>query len=126
MGDLTKNISRYEIACRCGCGFNTIDYEVVQIVQETADYFAQKRGIKKSIVDITSGARCKKHNKKEGGKLKSLHLLARAIDFRIRGVPPKKVTAYLRNKYPNRLGIGRYKNFTHIDTKSGHARRWGG
>lgn len=124
MGDLTKNISRHEVACHCGCGLNTIDHEVVQIVQEVADHFASTRGIERSVVIITSGARCTRHNKKVGGKLKSLHPKCRAIDFIIKGVSPLDVAAYLKGKYPSKYGIGEYKHFTHIDTKSGKARRW--
>lgn len=124
MGDLTKNISRHEVTCRCGCGFNTIDHKVVTIVQEVADYFAKERNIERSVVFINSGARCTRHNKRVGGKLKSQHPKCRAIDFTIKGVPPNLVATFLESKYMNEYGIGRYKYFTHIDTKSGKARRW--
>ena len=48
MGDLTANISRYEIECKCGdCGFDTIDYQTVMIWQDVCDYFLHiKRGVK--------------------------------------------------------------------------------
>ena len=124
MGKLTKNISREELACHCGCGLATVDFETVSVVQEACDFFAKKRKIPCSIVTITSAARCANHNTKVGGRSKSQHLLCRAIDFVIKGVTPNEATQYLENKYPNKYGIGEYKHFTHIDTKSGKARRW--
>ena len=44
MGDLTKNISRYEIACKCGCGFDTIDIEVVRMCDGGEPVPAQATG----------------------------------------------------------------------------------
>lgn len=124
MGNLTKNISRSEVACQCGCGFDTIDHEVIAIVQETTDHFAKERGIERSVVIINSGARCDRHNKKVGGKLESQHIKCRAIDFTIKEISPAKTVDYLEKRYPDKYGIGWYRTFVHIDTKSGRARRW--
>ncbi|CAM0047366.1 hypothetical protein VPHK406_0067 [Vibrio phage K406] len=45
MGDLTKNISRHEVACRCGnkfgtCNAEAMDFETIAIVQDACDHFA--------------------------------------------------------------------------------------
>ena len=32
MGDLTKNFSRSEFACKCGCGFDDIDLVLQSVI----------------------------------------------------------------------------------------------
>ena len=122
MGDLTKNISRYEIACKCGCGFDTIDYETVKVVQECCDHFAKRLGKDRVVLYITSGCRCPEYNERIGGRKNSQHTKGRAIDFVIRGVLPADVQLYLMGKYKGKYGIGQYDNFTHFDTRSREAR----
>ena len=39
MGDLTRNFSRNEFKCKCECGFDTVDYELVTILQDSVEYF---------------------------------------------------------------------------------------
>lgn len=99
MGNLTNNLSRHEFACKCGCGFDSIDYETVKIIQETCDHFDSR-------VTINSGCRCKRHNQMVGGGEKSQHLLGRAGDCRFWEVTPTEVYAYLNAKYPDRYGLG--------------------
>tara|TARA_R110000796_G_C14560052_1_gene434755 strand:- start:2818 stop:3198 length:381 start_codon:yes stop_codon:yes gene_type:complete len=124
MGDLTKNISRSEIECKCGCGTDTIDSETVKVVQGACDYFAKQLDVKKVHLVITSGIRCKEHNSKVGGSNKSQHIQGRAIDFVIVGIEPSEIYHYLDKKYTGRYGAGDYETFTHLDTKTGNARRW--
>lgn len=124
MGDLTKNISRSELACKCGCGFDTADIETVIVLQACCDHFARQARKGKVILDITSGCRCEEYNKNIGGSENSQHVKGRAIDFVIRGVSPSDVYAYLAGRYSGQFGIGRYRDFTHIDSKSGPQRRW--
>jgi uncharacterized protein YcbK (DUF882 family) len=54
----------------------------------------------------------------------SQHMKGRAADIRVRKKTPAEVQAFLLKKYRGKYGIGRYDSFTHIDTKSGPARRW--
>lgn len=117
MGDLTKNFSRYEFACKCGCGFDTVDFETLAALQAVRDYYNQP-------ITVTSAARCAAHNAKVGGKPNSQHLLGRAVDFTVAGVRHHEVQAYLAMKYVGKMGIGRYATFTHFDTRSGPASRW--
>jgi len=124
MGDLSKNISRSEIACKCGCGTDTIDAETVKAVQDTCNHFAEVLGVKRVHLIITSGTRCKEYNSKVGGSNRSQHIQGRAIDFVIVGVKPSDVYDYLHRKYAGRYGVGSYETFTHLDTKTGKARRW--
>ncbi len=124
MAKLTKNISRHEMACHCGCGFDTMDWETVRVLQDCADHYAEIRGLDRSVVTITSAARCLDYNRSIGSTDNSQHPRGRAIDFTIAGVRPHDVYAYLADEYPDRYGIGNYSNFTHLDTRSGGPARW--
>jgi uncharacterized protein YcbK (DUF882 family) len=125
MGDLSKNISRYEVACKCGCGYDTVDAETAWAVQAVCDGFAQLRGADRVVLNISSGARCPLYNRKVGSNDRSQHAKGRAIDFTISGVKPADVYAALVAAFPDRYGIGGYKDFTHFDTRGGPAARWG-
>jgi uncharacterized protein YcbK (DUF882 family) len=86
MGDLSKNLSRHEIKCKCGkCTQDTIDYEIVKYFQIVCDECANVKGLDKVTVIVTSGNRCVEHNAKEGGKPTSKHLIGKAIDFKVKG-----------------------------------------
>lgn len=120
MGDLTENISRYEIACKCGCGKNTIDFFTVMMVQGACDFFSKKLG-RRVTLDISSGSRCPFWNAHEGGGDKSQHLESRAIDHKIREVSVDELFDYYLAKYPMIYGFGKYPTFVHVDSRSGIA-----
>jgi uncharacterized protein YcbK (DUF882 family) len=91
MGDLTTNVSRHEIKCKCGkCSFDTIDYQILTYAQDVFDECSNLLG-KKCIVTITSGCRCEAHNKSVGGKPTSKHTQGKAIDFMVRGFDEAKL-----------------------------------
>ena len=134
MGDLTENLSRKEFACECGCGFDTIDYEVVVAIQHCADRYKTATG-KKVSVKINCGCRCEKHNKdlrdlyiktdgKQGANTaeNSLHQKGRASDIVLFvdnvKVSPKEIADFFKKNYP-KFGIGDYSTFTHIDSRTG-------
>jgi uncharacterized protein YcbK (DUF882 family) len=117
MGDLSKNFSRREFECKCGCGFNTVDAELVKVLQVVRDYF-------KESITITSACRCEKHNNRVGGGKNSQHKLGRAADIVVSNVSPAEVQEYLDSRYPIKYGLGSYSDFTHIDTRSGVHARW--
>jgi zinc D-Ala-D-Ala carboxypeptidase len=125
MGDLTKNISRHEIACNCGCGLDSIDYITVLMVQDASDYFSSLLG-RKCILDIHSGCRCLAWNDHEDGSENSQHLYSRAIDHSIRDVSVDDLYNFYIFKYlgNHKYGIGRYSWGIHIDTRSGKSARW--
>lgn len=103
-----------------------MDSETVQVVQETCDYFADRLRVDRVVLIISSAARCFKHNRSPavGSNDAGQHPRARALDIRIPGVVPSEVYAYLDRKYPGRYGIGNYRTFTHIDTRSNGPARW--
>lgn len=107
MGDLTSNFSRSEFACKCGCDFDLIDLTFVrrlQFLRNACDF----------PFPITSGCRCLKHNKKEGGKDDSAHLIGKAGDVGY----ANSHQLYLLLKYAIALGfrrIGIAREFIHLD-----------
>lgn len=109
----SQHFQRAEFACKCGCGFDTIDFGVVAACDAIREHF------KRPCV-ITSGCRCKAHNKAEGGSTGSQHLLGRAADIVVQGVPSKIVADYAERMGLG--GLGRYSTFTHIDTRHGRSR----
>jgi uncharacterized protein YcbK (DUF882 family) len=128
MGDITKNISRRELKCRCGnCGCEFVDYQAIEAVQGACDYFAEIRGLERVTLHITSAARCPDHNAAVGGAKKSKHVAAGAIDHYIQWVSAEDLAEYYRGKYPGKFGIGEYqdKGFVHLDSRSTEA-RWKG
>ena len=116
MGDLTKNLSRHEFACKCGCGMDQIDYELIVVIQDACDYFEKP-------VTINSGNRCIFHNKVVGGHPKSKHTKSKAADCVFKDVKPSLVAAYFQRTYPTKYGIGDYDSFTHIDVQP-TKKRW--
>jgi uncharacterized protein YcbK (DUF882 family) len=131
MGDLTKNISRHELACRCGCGLDSMDVKTIEIVQECCDHFAEKLSVDRVVLNINSAARCFEYNRKPislggvGSTDGSQHPRSRAMDFTISNVSPIDIYSYLITKYPDRYGFGKYSSFTHVDTRSNGPARWG-
>ncbi len=130
MGDLTKRLSRWEFACECGCGFDTVDIELAQALEACADFFDTKRD--SCVVKIyVKGNRCAAHNRAIGGADNSQHIHARAADFKLKRVLPGSeeyiaqdaVADYLELKYPDKYGIGRYNSHTHFDIRT-KAARW--
>lgn len=116
---LTKNIYRHEIACKCGCGLDSIDHKVVEIVQDSCDHFAIELGVRKVVCHILSGARCDWWNGHEDGTRGSFHPQLRAIDYRIDGVSHERLYAYLCKKHGKKYGFGLYPWGCHADSRSG-------
>lgn len=115
MNDISLNFSRYEFACSDGCGLDTVDAELVKVLEGV-------RGEFKAPITITGGNRCEKQNEKVGGAITSKHLVCQAADFRVEGVPADEVAEYLMRLYPAKYGIGRYTGRTHIDVRPVPAR----
>ena len=136
---ISDHFKRDEHACKCGCGFKTVDKELNEVLEETHDYFREKYGDSISI-EITGPNRCTQHNEIIQ-KLKdpdyiafsslSTHKDAIASDIKVwifwhdKQVPADEVSDYLEMRYPNKYGIGRYSNRTHVDVRETKA-RWVG
>ena len=114
MAKVSPHFSRSEMACKCGCGFDTVDVELIDVLEV----------IRTLIGPFTpnSVCRCETHNRAVGGSPKSQHLRARAAD--VPTEDPERLYSFLDNLYPDVFGIGLYDDFVHIDTRSIKA-RWG-
>lgn len=118
MGDIAKHFDRSEFACQCGCGLDTVDSELLDLLQHIRASFDVP-------VTINSGCRCEEHNAAVGGSENSQHLIGRAADIVVQGASPLAVQRWFERQYPRRYGLGKYADFTHIDSRAGKA-RWNG
>lgn len=84
-----------EFACKCGCGFDSIDYKLVSILESIRSHFGDRPVI------ITSGCRCAKHNAEVGGVQGSRHVLGKASDFYIEGVHVNDLLDYCQELVNN-------------------------
>lgn len=112
---LSNNFKREEFACKCGCGFDTVDVQLIKLLDQVRFYFAEP-------LIITSGARCAKRNRTEGGSETSQHKLGKAADVVVVGVKPYLVATYVERMHPDTYGVGRYEFFTHLDVREKKAR----
>lgn len=112
MGDLTKNFSRKEFQCKCGCkkiGSSPKFMDGVKKLQQIRD----KLGVP---LVINSAHRCPKHNAAVGGAPQSRHKFGDAFDVAVpKGLTVDKLAALARTV--GFTGIGRYykQNFVHMD-----------
>jgi uncharacterized protein YcbK (DUF882 family) len=113
MAKLSEHFKRSEFRCKCGCGADTVDYELLRVCEEVREYTG-------APVRVMSGHRCKKHNSAVGGAKRSQHLYGRAADLQVDN--PKDVYDYLNTKYPNTYGLGLYARMVHVDTSSRRTR----
>jgi uncharacterized protein YcbK (DUF882 family) len=72
---LTKNFTREEMQCKCGCGGCNMVDAFLQKLQLVRDEFG--------TMSVNSGFRCQKHNTAVGGVKGSYHLLGLACDVRV-------------------------------------------
>lgn len=117
MSKLSENFHRAEFACQDGCGFDTVDAELVDVLQTVRRVF-------KSPVTITSGCRCPEHNAAVGGAPNSQHVLGRAADIVVEDAAPLEVYRFLAARYGNRFGFGLYERWIHVDTRTDGPARW--
>lgn len=116
--ELSTNFRVKEFACTDGSDPIFIDSDLVNILQQIRTHFGKS-------VTITSAYRTPTRNKAIGGATYSQHLYGRAADIKVKGIAPKKVSAYAETLLKNRGGIGTYSTFTHIDTRATKS-RWNG
>ena len=75
-------------------------------------------------VHVASGYRSAKYNKAIGGVPRSQHMQFRALDIVVTGAKPSAVFDWMEKNYPKqggKYGRGRYKSFTHIDTRKNYS-----
>ena len=114
---LTKDFSSNEFDCKCSnssCKTTLIDLEHVITLQKLRDLVGPLK--------ITSGFRCKKHNKSVGGSDTSQHLKGTATDIQSKRIQPNIIQATADVMFN---GVGSYDTFTHVDSREGTLKaRW--
>ena len=109
MAKLSKNFDSSEFACKCGCGYDTPDPELIRMLQTARDLYCK-------AMTISSGCRCIKHNRTVGGATNSAHVTGKAVDI----LTPTGLDRYLIIKALiaagfERIGINFKKKFIHAD-----------
>ena len=112
---VSKHFYRDEYACKCGCGFDVVDIELNKVHEEIREYFG-------TPVFINSACRCEAHNKSIGGEDNSQHKLGKASDIVVNGITPQRVHQFIETTYPDKLGLGLYDTFVHVDVRKNKAR----
>ena len=111
-----RHFSREKQACKCGCGFNTVDAELIAVLEDLRSWCEHYP------IMVNSGCRCERHNKAIGGSPRSQHLLGKAADIYCGHKTLKEIYDYLNNKYPGKYGVGLYNTFIHIDVREKQSR----
>ena len=109
MARLSKNFTSEEFACKCGCGYDTPNPELIRMLQAARDLYGKP-------MHITSGCRCVKHNRNVGGAANSAHISGMAADIATpTGAARYEIINALMASRINRIGINFKKNFVHAD-----------
>ena len=112
---LSENFSLAEWECNCSnCSTTVVDHDHVNNLQ------ALRSKLGKTI-HINSAYRCPSHNAYVGGVPNSEHVQGCATDIYADGIS----NSALQNMCEGFDGLGRYSNFTHIDSR-GYKARWNG
>jgi uncharacterized protein YcbK (DUF882 family) len=133
MGDLSRDFSRSEFECKCGCGFFKENPLLIATLQKIRDY-ANRKSLNETDIPmfVNSGCRCVKHNASVGGVKSSRHLTGEAADVRIPGWESERLLNLIkRMALEDRIYVGyAYKiddTSVHIDVRipqSATVRRW--
>jgi uncharacterized protein YcbK (DUF882 family) len=114
MGDMSEFFSRSEFACSCGCGFEAVDKELLEILGKIRNHFGP--------VIMHCACRCKKKNDEVGSKDTSQHIKGMAADFHIPNVEPEQIAYYADGLMPDKGGVGIYEWGCHVDVRRNKAR----
>jgi len=114
------------MACHC-CGKGGPSIALLILLEDLREHFGRP-------VTLNCVARCLAHNANTPNSAKrSEHIVtpennweSDGADIKVKGVTPTKVYGYLKSRpYANLIGLGKYKGFTHVDTR-GYGARWAG
>ena len=120
---LTSNFKKSEFECKCGC---EMPMEVFFNIQKLANQLQYTRDFIELPITITNAYRCRSHNKEVGGVSDSQHILGKAADLQVKGLPPKDLYKVLDTlaEYNHVMqgGLGLYNTFVHYDIRGAKAR----
>ena len=126
--NLTAHFTRYEFACKCGCGICNVDAALLTALERFRVWLDKP-------VRINSGCRCAPHNLRVGGEPKSLHIAtlkisARAVDISVGGLTALELMRRVEAWEYGVLFTGRGlypddgDNFIHLDVGRFQPARW--
>ena len=113
---LTHDFSVKEFACKDGSDTILISNNLAWYLQQIRSHFGKP-------VHINSAYRTTAYNKKVATSKDSQHCKGTAADIAVEGVSPSRVADYAESIGMG--GVGRYKTFTHVDSRYWKA-RWNG
>ncbi|MBC8028210.1 MAG: YcbK family protein, partial [Steroidobacteraceae bacterium] len=101
------------LRCRRTDAQKLIDPQLLMLLSHVSDHFGGKP------LEVVSGYRNQR-------KVSSNHVKGTATDFRIHGVPPKKIREFAETLDGGGMGIGLYpvSGFVHIDVRPAPSYRW--
>jgi len=116
MGDLSKNFSRLEVQCPCGCGADKICSVLIEKLQKV-------RNIIGRLIIINSRVRCEFYNASiKNSSMYSSHIpdsygLGQAVDISCTTSKYRYELIQVAQKFINRIGksSGSYGGFVHLD-----------
>ena len=116
MGDLSKNFSKLEIMCPCGCGADKISPALIKKLQKIRDIIGRP-------LIITSGVRCESYNASlKNSSAHSSHVpddygKGNAVDIASLHSKDRYELVEVAQKFFKRIGIsgGSYGGFIHLD-----------
>lgn len=121
---LENNFSLHEFKCRDG---TEVPPEYLNNVKELAQNLQVLRDFLGKPIIIISAYRTLDYNTKIGGAKRSLHLVAKAADIIVPGMPSEEVhrtiLSLIKDGKMKQGGLGIYPTFTHYDVR-GWTARW--
>ncbi len=134
MGDLATHFNRREFACKCGCGFDTVDVIIIRFLTHLRNKLSGFY-IHPVRIIINSGCRCIPHNETVQFSKNdryvpytshSQHLFARAVDFKVQvkssanwyDVPTKEYQRFVFEIDFEDFYIDQHVEFFHVDNRS--------
>jgi len=105
---------------KCKCSYKSCTKTLIDI-----EHLDQLIALREEIgpIKITSGFRCKKHNKDVGGIPTSQHTKGTATDIQSSRLKARLLADLIDEGYTFN-GVGSYDTFTHIDSRANKIARW--
>jgi len=114
---ISEHFARSEFKCKCGCDYDTVDYDLLLILEAVRSHFGKP-------ITISSGCRCVSHNAAVGGSDRSQHLYGRAADIIVSDTDPLLVYDLVDQMGVG--GAGLYSGWVHVDSRTNGPARWQG
>ena len=121
MGDISRNFSRKEFACK---GIDCCE-QSAPVHPDLVEGLQQLRDLAGVALRVNSGFRCNKHNRKIDGSQESFHTLGMAADIACEELTPRQIAALAeRIDVFCQGGIGVYVSWVHVDVRKNGRARW--